>query len=394
MIAASNRWQSEIRKPADGTQPGVGGSHGTTVTANAIADTMGAYVDIVQAADWSGFTGDAFEIEININSNSGSAASNRALVTIGIDTGGGYVDLIEYLSACKASFWLTTGIGLQYRFPLRIPNGAKVGAKMQHEVGGSTCHVVINLFGNPSHSALVRAGTFVRTFGATTASSDGTPVTGGGASEGAWTQIGSAMADDLWFWDVGYCNSDTAIGNIVKHIDVATGDAGTKNVVLTNAFFTSGSVETHAKASFGAVRDRPSGDLVYARAQVGSGEAGDSIIVYAVGGNYQLPGLYTVAGTVTIDGSPAANGENVLIFALDSDFISEFVALLTIAGGAGGFTTEVPDDSRTYFALYDDGTVVGCSPGGTPDVDDFDITIVTSGGGGITPPRVGSPFIR
>ncbi len=62
---------------------------------------------------------------------------------------------------------------------------------------------------------------------------------------------------------------------------------------------------------------------------------------------------FTVASTVTIGGAPAANGKTVQIFARASDGTAELVASPVTTGGTGAFTAQVPDNTRSYFASYD-----------------------------------------
>jgi hypothetical protein len=101
------------------------------------------------------------------------------------------------------------------------------------------------------------------------------------------------------------------------------------------------------------------------------------------------PPLYTVAGTVTIAGAPADDGEDVELFADNGDGTWDLVDTVQITGGAGAFSAMVLDNTRDYFAKYDDGANRGVSAIGTPDVDDFDVTIFTSSGA----PDVASPTI-
>jgi len=78
---------------------------------------------------------------------------------------------------------------------------------------------------------------------------------------------------------------------------------------------------------------------------------------------------YTVAGTVTIGGAPAPNGASVQVWAMTGTV--ELVATTTVSGGAGAFSATVPNNTRDYRALYDDGTNLGISelmaPNGTAD---------------------------
>lgn len=364
MISVANRWQSEIRKPADGSQPSNGGT-GTAITASGFAHTMGSWTDVVLAADWSGFTGDAFLIEINLNRANVGASNKRVLVDIGVDTGGGYAALISYLIATNAADWGGGGNGHTYSFPIRIPNGAKVGARCQGASGGQVVYATIALFGNPSHPALVRAGTFSRTFGAAPASTSGDIFTCGTASEGAWSSTGTT-ADNLWFWDVGYAMEDAATDHAVTLVDVGVGGAGSEIAFLRNATFSKSLDETLSKLSRGVVYPVASGSAISVRGQGQTAETNDHAIVYAVGGNHALATPYTVAGTVTINGAAAANGKTVQIWAIDTDNIAEYITSVTTAGGAGAFTASVPDNTRSYFAKYDNDGNRGVSALGTP----------------------------
>jgi hypothetical protein len=84
---------------------------------------------------------------------------------------------------------------------------------------------------------------------------------------------------------------------------------------------------------------------------------------------------FTVAGVVTSDDEPVANGGAVRIYA-DDGVDAEFITSTTTGGGTGSFSVEVLDDTRDYFATYDDGAGArGWSGLLTPEADDFDISL-------------------
>ncbi len=85
--------------------------------------------------------------------------------------------------------------------------------------------------------------------------------------------------------------------------------------------------------------------------------------------------VFAVAGTVTVDAVPVANGKTVKIFAVDGLGVAELVTTTTTAGGTGAFSVSVPDSTRTYFASYVDGTDYGRSLDGTPGTSTFNIAI-------------------
>lgn len=81
---------------------------------------------------------------------------------------------------------------------------------------------------------------------------------------------------------------------------------------------------------------------------------------------------FVVSGTITIDGQPAADGGTVQIMAIGptiadpSPNAAELVTTVQISGGAGTFTAKVPDNTRSYFALYQNNGVAIASSAGAP----------------------------
>jgi len=273
-----NEWGLVISSVADGTRPAA--AWGTSVTPG--NNAYGSYVQVLTAT-----SDETYLMRVTLNSFAVSAAARDALVTIGIDPAGGssYSDLIVDLVASCAHTYIAGPV--VYEFPLRVPAGATLAAKATvNNATVGTGSVAIELFGRPSRPELVKAGSFVQTFGNVPASSRGTPVTFGTTGEGAWTQIGSALTVPLWAWEFGMgANNAAIVGNGI-HVDIGLGDASNKKVVIPNAYVNTTTVETITKPSairpgLGAV-----GDIVYARGQAGPGAADttNSIIVYGTGG--------------------------------------------------------------------------------------------------------------
>lgn len=387
MISAANRWQSEIVKPARGTQP-IAATWGTVVTADVAAHTKGAWVDIIVAADWSGFTGDAFEIEIRFNNSTASAIDHRALADIGIDSGGGYASIIDNLAAGYASGYGTNGEGVVYRFNLRIANGVKIGCRIQALIGSDTVQVAITVKGNPTNPGLVRVGTAVTTIGADTANSGGVIIAGGGAADGAWTQMIASSAADYWAWEFGYQCQDTVFTGGCLHIDIGTGAAAAEVPIVQDLIIYKQTTEVIAKPIVNAVYPVAAATRISARIQAQGNEANQSVILYATSGSYELPNAANATGTVTIGGVAVANGKTVEIYALDADSVVELIGTTVTAGGAGGFSLGCPDTTRSYFARYVDGATTSSSINGTPGVTAFNITIPGGGGGDVTAPTI------
>lgn len=70
---------------------------------------------------------------------------------------------------------------------------------------------------------------------------------------------------------------------------------------------------------------------------------------------------FTIAGTVTINGSPAGDGNNVRVLDLTQPAASYLVETTTTTGGTGAFTVEAPYDDHNYQAVYEDGASYGAS---------------------------------
>lgn len=69
----------------------------------------------------------------------------------------------------------------------------------------------------------------------------------------------------------------------------------------------------------------------------------------------------TIAGTVTIDGVAAANGETVRVLDLTQPAASYLVASGTTGGGTGAFSLLAPYTDHNYQVVYEDGASYGAS---------------------------------
>ncbi|HZJ64913.1 MAG TPA: GPW/gp25 family protein [Kofleriaceae bacterium] len=84
---------------------------------------------------------------------------------------------------------------------------------------------------------------------------------------------------------------------------------------------------------------------------------------------------FAVAGAVTIGGAPVGNGKTVEIYARDNRNNAEYVTSTTTGSGSGSFAVAVVDNTRTYFASYQDGSARGRSSDATPGASSFDVAI-------------------
>ena len=285
MLAVSNSFLEVIESPADGTQP-----HRTTFGVSfslGASNTMGSYAQFLDGStDWPAGFGDGYGILISVSTVAVSTNANNALVTIGIDLSGGttYTDWISNLLVSQVGI-TTLGI-CEYYFPIRVPNGASLAIKGQSSNASpiATSYMHSKIYGKPTHPELIRAGSFVETFGADTANSAGTSVTCGTGSDGTYVQLGSALSRKIWGWEYGVGTTSAALTAHRYHTDIAVGDASNKRRVIRNAQTTSSTAETMDKRSAFSMGDGASGDIVYGRMQGSTALSGASLIAYGVGG--------------------------------------------------------------------------------------------------------------
>jgi hypothetical protein len=380
-LSTLNTFQTVI-STLDGIRPAT--SVGPQVTPGA-SNTYGSYTSVLAG---SSLTHDCYLLEVNIANVGAVSGARGCLVTIGIDTSGGttYTALISDLLISGApGNWYQNGVpmgGHNFVFPIFIPANSRIGAKAQSTDAAPT-NIQVNLVAhcNPTHPHLVRCGTFVRTFGVNTVATNGVTVTPGGASEGSWTEIGTA-ADDLFWLEIGIGKKGATLNNFLLHVDTAVGTAISKRVAVLDRYCLEDVSERVFKmGAWGKGVDLVVGEKIYARLQGSTGTPDDmEVTAYGVGGRYTPSAPYSVAGSVSIAGSPAPDGKTVNIFAVDSDGVAELVTSTTTSGGTGSFNASVYDNTREHFASYEDVPTAkaGRSLSGIPSADAFSIII---GGG-------------
>lgn len=287
----TSEFQSIITSVADGTQPTT--TYGTSITPGT-SNAYGSYASVMSGAT---LTSDAYGLEIIVSSAFEIFVDRGMLVTIGFDPAGGTSfgglggvtgNEISHLLCSGAQVWYASNAplgGHRFYFPVFVKSGTSIGAKAQtNEATARTVRVAVNAFCKPSRRAGVRAGSFVRTIGANTTTTDGVTVTPGTASEGAWAELGTA-ADKLWYMDIGCGARSAAQAEAMMLSDVSVGDATNKRTVIRDIYTLSSTNEWLQKTGrFGAYVNLASGDKIYGRAQGSAATVGYSMAAYCVGG--------------------------------------------------------------------------------------------------------------
>lgn len=248
-------------------------------------NTYGTYTQVMSSATLSE---DCWWIRINVNSNNVAAALRDTLLTIGVDPAGGssYVDTLKHLLVSDAQNYNLGGGGVWYDFPFFIAAGSSIAAKASvNNATVGTLRVFIQVWGRPKYPEITRVGRIFRTFGEVTASSRGTVITPGTTNEGGWTQLGSATAERLWYWEMGYGCGDATMNAKLTHADIGVGDASNKRVIILDTHIVTTNAETIVKLPNGMFADVAEGDLVYGRSQgSAAADTDENMIAYGVGG--------------------------------------------------------------------------------------------------------------
>lgn len=277
---ADFQWQYSLNSATRPTTTGFG----TLVTAGATANTMGTWTQVVSGAN---MLNEGYGISIAFTNNFASATTRNMLVDVGIDTAGGtnYTTKIPFLVAGHANTYALGGIF--YYFPLYIPAGASVAVRAQGTVASSTVSANVTVFGQPRRPDAVRCGSKVFAFGTTSATSSGTVLTLGTTAEGAWTQVGTAATQSLWWWQLGYTCIDTTMTASAIHFDIGSGTAAAKKILMENILVTTTATEQvnimpHIDRAYG---NTTAGDLIYVRGQsAATADTSPGVIVYGLGG--------------------------------------------------------------------------------------------------------------
>jgi hypothetical protein len=278
LFVPGNSWNFVLSN-VSATRPAAG--WGTVVTPGT-APTKGAWAQVLTAANKNAET---FGILVHINNGSTAATTRNYHVDVGIDAAGGTAYTVVIPDLLGGHSAPATVGGIFYYFPLYIPAGASVAVRASGNVA-TTFNVGVTVFGKPRRPDSVMAGQKVVAFGATAASATGTTVTPGTTAEGAYVQLGTATTLPLWWWQAGLTCVDTTMSANAHTIDIATGDATNKDIVLQDvlSIWTASEQITTLPAVYPGFDRTATGSLVYGRVQCsGTADSALSMMAYGLG---------------------------------------------------------------------------------------------------------------
>ena len=198
----------------------------TTVTGNATSNTVGAYVDILTAAN---NTSHSSAIKVIVRPNS-SGTQGDILINIATGAAASEVDIFQNLwipSSTSSNAAIYT-----FDFPVAIPAGVRISANCQGSSSSKTVDVSLQLekgkLGADSLSV-------VDTYGAVTATTDGVTVNSGGTINnfGSLVEL-IASTDESYSGFIIACHKkDGSMTDMSQTYDVAIGAAASEEIIFS-----------------------------------------------------------------------------------------------------------------------------------------------------------------
>lgn len=206
---------------------------GTTITASGTIHVKGAYTTLIAAT-----AHDAFGVWVSFAGLAVSAAASNALVDIAIGAAGSEQVILPNLDAGNAQ---TSGshptAGALYFFPVFIPSGERVAARMQALIASDTAVVMIYLDQRPLYPPATGG---VVDYGTNLSLSRGTSVARANGAFGAWAELVASTSRDHRFWKPGIdgLSDATLTGGLGNLVQLGVGGAGAEQVIEEWSFGT------------------------------------------------------------------------------------------------------------------------------------------------------------
>lgn len=179
---------------------------GVTVTASSTAHTKGNWAQLIAST-----SAPAYGITVQVLACAASNTATSSLLDIGVGPAGSEQVIIPNLGA---GYKLDEGVSNSpevWFFPLYVPEGVRLAARMQSQVASRTAVVRILLHHRPVGLGGF-VGTRVTTYGANTSTSQGVAVTHGNNVLGTAAQITASTTDRIRYMQLSHmANSRSAL---------------------------------------------------------------------------------------------------------------------------------------------------------------------------------------
>lgn len=256
---------------------------GTAVTPG-VSNAEGAWTQLATAAQ---IANEVQWLVIWIAGGNATGVAKNHLFDLGVDVAGGtnYGNWIPIENlVCSQSDAAVAG-GRWYGFPLRIPAGSSIAARIQgSDATAGTVRVAMYAFGQPTRPELWRSGSRTQTVGTITGSVGVSFTPGSSGAEGSWVSLGTIARPAFWAQlGVGINNGTTT--SMMHYIDLAYGTATTKIMIIENyPLFLRGTAEQVASPLVMGWCDLPAGAELFVRgSSSGTPPTGFNAVAIVVG---------------------------------------------------------------------------------------------------------------
>lgn len=207
------------------------------------------------------FAATAYEWQGFLFTMSGRSNGTDTELYIGLGSGSDIFDIVEQLRV--GSNGTTYASCHQFFFPLRVPKGSRVTARLNNATSGIYGHMIGLSGGWPGAAAM---GAYLERIGAVSGvESD----SGGSANtKGSWVSIGTTVQN--WRGMYVICGDDG--GSATDNLgDIAIDVSGNKQIIIGDMYFAKGSGNTVRPSCYGPIPcSIPAGTELFARHQCNS----------------------------------------------------------------------------------------------------------------------------
>lgn len=236
-------------------------SGGTVVTAAGSTNAKGSWVELDAST-----AGDVAWLVVQIETDAN--AGIRFLLDVGTGGAGAEAVLIPDLHLDNSN-GATDANARSYAFPVAIPSGTRLSARVAASTASATVRVSLML-GLGDYGGATPPGT-VKAYGIVAGSTNVTNVDPGAVAhtDSAWVEIAASTSDPIRWLVFGVGRSGNNLGGIGRWlVDVATGAAGSEAVLVSDIML-SGSTQNDLclPATQGFAVDVPAGTRLAVRAR-------------------------------------------------------------------------------------------------------------------------------
>lgn len=209
-----------------------------TVTGDAATHTKGAWTELIAAT-----TGPGSLVMVHVASTATASAATSVLIDIGIGAAASEIVLIPDIG-CGYTTGTTLSPGRHWTFPVYVPSGARLSARLQSLVASKTALVAIDVFGGEPVEGSTAYAT-VDAYGVSAANSRGAILTSGAANtKGSWAVVAASTTFPIRALAIAVQGGGSASLFARSHlIDIGVGAAASEVVVVNDLWYADNSSE-------------------------------------------------------------------------------------------------------------------------------------------------------